>query len=88
MYSKRNSLYNKTLRHFANNLRKSITKAEACLWKYILRPGMMKSFQFRRQRPILNYIADFMCIDLKLIIEVDGITHNDEDQLKKDSIRQ
>jgi len=47
----------------------------------------MLGYQFRRERPILNYIVDFVCLDLKLVIEVDGITHDDEDQIKKDEIR-
>jgi very-short-patch-repair endonuclease len=54
-----NHHYNKNLQPFANRLRKEMTKAEACLWKYVLRAGKMKGFQFRRQRPVLNYIADF-----------------------------
>ena len=70
-----NNLYNKKLQPFANNLRKNMTKAEACLWKYVLRAGLLNDYKFRRQRPVLNYIADFMCIELMLIIEVDGITH-------------
>ena len=65
-----------------------MTKAEACLWKYVLRAGKMKGLQFRRQRPVLNYIADFMCKELMLIIEVDGITHQWEDVIKNDEIRQ
>ena len=48
----------------------------------------MKNFQFRRQRPVLNYITDFMCKDLMLIIEVDGITHHLEEVIKSDKIRQ
>ncbi len=52
-----------------------MTKAEACLWKYVLRARLMKGYQFRRQRPVLNYIADFMCKEIHLIIEVDGVTH-------------
>lgn len=48
----------------------------------------MKGFQFRRQRPVLKYIADFMCKELMLIIEVDGITHQWEEVIKKDEIRQ
>ena len=48
----------------------------------------MKSFQFRRQRTVLNYIADFMCKELMLIIEVDGITHHSEEAIKKDETRQ
>ncbi|MBI5049017.1 MAG: DUF559 domain-containing protein [Deltaproteobacteria bacterium] len=67
--------YNKKLQPFANRLRKEMTKAEACLWKYVLRARQMKGYQFRRQRPVLNYIADFMCRELKLVIEVDGVTH-------------
>ena len=64
-----------------------MTKAEACLWKYALRAGMMKGYSFRRQRPVLNYIADFMCKDLKLIIEVDGLTHNWDEIILKDEKR-
>ncbi len=65
-----------------------MTKAEACLWKYVLRAGSMMGFTFRRQRPVLSYIADFMCKELMLIIEVDGITHSYESFTKKDGIRQ
>ncbi len=53
--------YNKTLQPHANNLRKRMTKAEACLWKFVLRASKMKGYGFRRQRPIIKYIADFMC---------------------------
>jgi very-short-patch-repair endonuclease len=80
--------YNRHLQPFANKLRKTMTKAEACLWKYILRGRMMKGFQFRRQRPVLNYIADFMCKELMLIIEVDGLTHQFEKVFKHDLQRQ
>ena len=48
-----------------------MTKAEVFIWKHILRASMM-GYKFRRQRPALNYIAYFMCTELKLIIEVDG----------------
>ena len=83
-----NYKFNKELKSAANNLRKSMTKAEACLWKYCLRARQMKGYQFRRQRPVLNYIADFMCKELMLIIEVDGITHSHDDVAEKDIIRQ
>lgn len=49
---------------------------------------MLKGYQFRRQRPVLQYIADFMCKELKLIIEVDGITHQWEETAQKDEVRQ
>ncbi|XOV91110.1 MAG: endonuclease domain-containing protein [Bacteroidota bacterium] len=83
-----NHHYNKYLRSNANKLRKGMTKAEACLWKYVLRAGGVKGFTFRRQRPVLKYIADFMCKELSLIVEVDGITHTYEEVIKKDKIRQ
>jgi very-short-patch-repair endonuclease len=83
-----NFAYNKNLQPFANSLRKKMTKAEACLWKYALRAKCMKGYSFRRQRPVLNYIADFMCKELNLIIEVDGITHSYEGAAERDAIRQ
>jgi very-short-patch-repair endonuclease len=87
MDSKRNNYYNKSLREFANENRKEMTKAEACLWKYALRAKQM-GYTFNRQRPVLNYIADFMCKEFKLIIEVDGYTHLLEEVIKNDIIRQ
>jgi very-short-patch-repair endonuclease len=86
--SKNNFGYNKKLKTNANRLRKEMTKAEACLWKYVLRARGMLGFTFRRQRPILNYIADFMCNDLMLIIEVDGITHSYAEVAENDIKRQ
>ncbi|WP_411272792.1 endonuclease domain-containing protein, partial [Daejeonella sp.] len=70
-----NLWYNKRLRRFAHENRSDMTKAEACLWKYVLSGRRMGGYQFRRQRPVLNYIADFMCKELMLIVEVDGITY-------------
>lgn len=89
MSANQNNLhYNKALQPYANRLRKEMTKAEACLWKYVLKAGQLKGYQFRRQRPVMNYIADFMCKELMLIIEVDGITHHWEDTIRKDEVRQ
>lgn len=48
----------------------------------------MMGYDFDRQKPMLNYIVDFYCKDLMLAIEVDGITHEDEQVLLKDPIRQ
>ena len=81
-------LYNSSLQRFARENRNNATKAEACLWKYVLRAKQMKGYGFRRQRPVLNYIADFMCKELKLIIEVDGISHDWEETCIKDTKRQ
>ena len=80
--------YNNKLQPYANSLRKTMTKAEACLWKYLLRARQMKGYGFRRQRPINNFIADFMCKDLMLVIEVDGNTHHYEETIQKDRIKQ
>lgn len=86
-HSKNNFLYNKILQSNAHALRENMTKAEACLWKYILKGRRLRGYQFRRQRPVLNYIADFMCKELKLIIEVDGITHTFESVVRNDILR-
>jgi very-short-patch-repair endonuclease len=65
-----------------------MTKAEACLWKYALRAKMMCGYTFNRQRPVLNYIADFMCKELRLIIEVDGYSHLLDEVIEKDIKKQ
>jgi very-short-patch-repair endonuclease len=87
MTSNNHNYYNKILKPYASENRKQMTKAEACLWKYALRAKQM-GYTFNRQRPVLNYIADFMCKDLKLIIEVDGGIHSMEEVAKNDIIRQ
>jgi very-short-patch-repair endonuclease len=65
-----------------------MTKAEACLWKFVLRAGQMKGYTFNRQRPVLRYIADFICKPLNLIIEVDGSSHDNLKVQKHDAFRQ
>jgi very-short-patch-repair endonuclease len=65
-----------------------MTKAEACLWKYVLRAGMMKGYTFNRQRPVMEYITDFLCKKLRLVIEMDGITHHWEETRLKDKIKE
>ena len=81
-------LYNNKLTAAARKLRSDMTKAEACLWKYVLQGRRLQGFQFRRQRPVLDYIADFMCKELMLIIEVDGISHSYEKVALNDEKRQ
>ena len=80
--------YNSRLQPFANDLRHRMTKAEVYLWKYALRASGVKGYPFRRQRPVLNYIADFMCKNLNLIIEVDGGSHEWLGAVERDAIRQ
>lgn len=47
----------------------------------------MLGYDFHRQKPLLNYIADFYCYELDLMIEVDGNYHNHEEQSTADLIR-
>jgi very-short-patch-repair endonuclease len=82
------ALYNPHLQPAAGTLRKCMTGAEVCLWKYVLRAGQMKGYTFNRQRPVLRYIADFMCKPLHLIIEVDGSIHDVSRVKNHDTFRQ
>ena len=63
-----------TIFYRARNLRRNMTKAEKILWVE-LRKRKVHRHKFRRQVPIGKYIADFLCVELKLIIEVDGESH-------------
>ena len=62
------------LRQYARNMRKEPTDAEAVLWN-ILRDKKLEGMRFRRQHPIENYIVDFICLEERLIVEVDGSQH-------------
>jgi very-short-patch-repair endonuclease len=79
--------YNKTLKQYAKDLRNNSTKAETLLWDDVLKRSYL-GYPFLRQRPVLRYIADFMCLELMLIIEVDGMTHDFSDVQQKDKRRQ
>jgi len=50
----------------------------------LLKGRQLKGYQFFRQRPISKFIADFYCKDLKLIIELDGITHFKKERKDKE----
>jgi len=77
-----NYLYNINLKERARYLRRKGTKAEAYLWKFVLK-DRIQGYKFLRQRPIMNYIVDFMCPELMLIIETDGSSHLIEGAEKK-----
>ncbi|WP_026479411.1 endonuclease domain-containing protein [Ahrensia sp. 13_GOM-1096m] len=62
------------LRRYARNMRHESTDAEAVLWSELRNRGLNK-LKFRRQVPIASYIVDFVCIEKKLIVEVDGSQH-------------
>ena len=76
--------YNKNLVPRAKELRKNMTLAEKKLWYDYLR-----DFKYRvhRQRPIDNFIVDFYCPQLKLVIEVDGDSHYTENAQECDRQR-
>lgn len=61
----------------ARKLRSNLTDAESILWRH-LRFRQIDGYKFRRQRPIGHYIVDFVCLEKKLVIEVDGGQHNGE----------
>ena len=67
--------YNPNLKEYARELRKNATLAEVILWEKVLKQKQLRGYQFLRQRPIKNYIVDFFCKELNLIIEVDGEIH-------------
>jgi very-short-patch-repair endonuclease len=77
---------NKDLIRHARALRNNMTLAEILLWSRI-RMRQIDGYKFRRQQKIFNYIVDFYCYDLKLIIEVDGEVHSLPEQAKKDKSR-
>jgi very-short-patch-repair endonuclease len=61
-------------RRYAKRLRKKQTRAEKKLWNF-LKGRRCAGLKFRRQHPILYYVADFYCHEQRLIIEVDGEIH-------------
>src|SRR3989338_4781232 len=64
----------------ARELRKNMTPAEKKLWKE-LRLCKLDGFRFRRQALIGTYVADFICHDAGVVIEVDGGQHNEENTI-------
>ena len=78
--------YNPALKELARELRNNMTLAEKATWR-MLNGKQFKGYDFHRQKPIGEFIADFYCYDLRLVIEIDGITHLDEDVIRKDRIK-
>ena len=70
----------------AQFLRRNETIAEKLLWEK-LRNNQLEGLKFRRQHPVNIYIADFYCHKFKLIIELDGDYHDQEEQKQKDEVR-
>ena len=66
----------------ARRLRTNQTDAEKKLWRY-LRNRQLAGCKFRRQHEISTYIVDFVCVERKLIIELDGGQHLEQQQYDK-----
>jgi len=72
-------------------LRSNMTDAEKAVWQ-MLRSRQMSGYRFRRQHPFGDYILDFVCLSIKLVIEIDGGQHaeqvaadNQRDQFLRDA---
>jgi len=73
-------------RQKARHLRHRQTSPEGLLW-HALRNRKLARWKFRRQHPIDRFIADFVCLDAKLVIEVDGATHSTDHEVRFDQER-
>jgi very-short-patch-repair endonuclease len=70
----------------AKQLREAQTSAEALLWS-ALRNRKLAHWKFRRQHPIDRFIVDFVTLDAKLIVELDGVTHATPGESARDEER-
>ena len=77
--------YNPNLKSFSRDLRLHGQIAEALLWNCL--KSKRTGYSFARQKPILNYIADFFCKELHLVLEIDGSSHFSAEAQEKDKER-
>ncbi len=70
----------------ARDLRRAETEAEKRLWGY-LRDRRLNGNKFVRQAPVGPYYADFLCREKRLIVEVDGATHSEDQEIAYDKRR-
>ena len=61
---------------FIRHLRSAMTESERRLW-YHLRDRRLHGFKFRRQEPIGRFVVDFLCVERRVIVELDGGQHNE-----------
>jgi len=71
--------YYSTLKGYARQMRNNSTKGEIKFWCELLRKRK-SGYQFYRQKIIENYIVDFYCAKLKLVVEIDGVTHEGKEE--------
>jgi very-short-patch-repair endonuclease len=75
------SIYQNNLQR---RLRRNMTDAERKLWSF-LRGRQMEGLKFRRQHPYEDYILDFVCLEKKIVVEVDGGQH--QERIIEDGVR-
>lgn len=82
--------HNHLHRTLARTLRAKQTPTEQYLWQY-LRKQQLRGYRFRRQHPLGRYIVDFICLEKRLVIELDGMSHQSQqayDQVRDDWMTQ
>ncbi len=70
----------------AKQLRKNSTDAERALWR-ALRSRQLGGYKFRRQQSLGPFIVDFVCLEARLVVEIDGGQHNEEEDRAYDESR-
>jgi len=79
--------YREDLKQLARKLRGTGTLGEVLLWNKLKR-GQFYGYRFIRQKPLLDFIVDFYCYELNLIIEIDGSSHNRNSVAQRDVQRE
>jgi len=74
------------LKEFALHHRSNPTQAEEVLWD-LVKTKQLEGFKFRRQHIISHYIADLVCLDKRLIVEIDGLIHQVPENKESDELR-
>jgi very-short-patch-repair endonuclease len=80
------AVVSKQQRSRAKLLRNTMTRAETLLWRYV-KAGRIDGLAFRRQVPMQKYIADLVCHSRRLVVELDGESHDFESTIQRDAER-
>ena len=75
--------YRKDLKEKAKQNRNNPSEPESKIWFKLLSNRQMKSYRFVRQKPLGNYIVDFYCPRLNLVLEIDGDSHAEQETYDK-----
>ncbi len=79
--------YDPLLKENARENRHNPSPAEKKMWNEVLRGKSFHDLKFTRQKPLDRYIVDFYCSELKLVIEIDGHSHGDQEIYDADRTR-